>query len=222
MKMDKGEFMIRDLLERCIKNMLHEQSKQREFFGYEFNFQARLYKELKDILKNEYPLKKIHITIEYDYFNFYLEKNIEIKKIFDGGRKSHYGNKKNDTSMNRHVIDIVILIDDEYYLIGLKLSEYEDNKPGNKSAYVGGTEIEKILPSGYKEDIDLFTKLVNEFDDIKSRYCILLCTENVKAYSCCKIRFLNINVFSENDKNTGYSYFIKECKKEQQSQRPPA
>jgi hypothetical protein len=204
LEMDKDEFAVEDLLKRYIKNILEH--KQNDFFENEFNFQKKLYKELKNSLKDKYPLNKIYVNVEYNCLNFYFEKDIEINKISDGNHKFHYENKKAGERIGSNVIDVVILIDGKYYLIGLKLSEYDRNRK-----YIGGTNIERVS-DGYKDDIELFTKLINEFDNIKYGYCILLCTENIEAVSLCSIKeTLGIPVFPERDENTGYSYFIKNC-----------
>jgi hypothetical protein len=147
--------------------------------------------ELKKYLKN--LDNSIQIIVEYNCLNYEVEdKNLV---------------KNNETIKGSNEIDIVLIINNNHYVIEIKYSAYIGTKCER------GTVISDILNSkkkggSYISDNIKINDLVNKNNCIKCGYCILIVTSVVDQY--CSSFFDRNNVMIEYYNTKGiYSYYIK-------------
>ena len=183
--------MYNQLIE-CINNVLIH--KENNFFIDEGDFQLSLYIELKKYFKIKST--SIYIILEYNSINYDIENNNVIKN--------------NETIRRGYEIDIVIIIDNNHYLVGIKYSAYAGNE------YCYGTRKYDMLNSAnkkglYESDIEKVCDLINKNDCIKAGYCILLTTSDCdKDFNILCIRNINVEHF----KTIGmYTYYIKKSER---------
>ena len=125
-------------------------------------------------LKLKYLSIRIPIIIEFYDIIFYITERDKIIPI-------------DKNILNSERIDIVLFIDNYYFLIELKYSAYDEL--ASKENYRAGANKYEILKE-YKADVRKLENLINNFVCIKSGYCILIITSNL-------LQELNINEIDE-------------------------
>ena len=182
------DFLI--ILENSIKNTLSRQKD--ELFHDEKEFHLKLSIELNKYMKQKYPLMRIPIIVEFYDILFYVFENDKFIP-------------EDKTIINSARIDIALFIDNQYFLVELKYSAYDEL--ARDIDYKAGTNKHDII-KGFKADVKKLEKIKNDFSSIESGYCILLITSNL-------IQELNIQEIEKdlkwkwNEIDSEYSYCIK-------------
>jgi hypothetical protein len=184
---------------KCINNILDERGS--EIFIDEGDFHLCLCMELKKYFIN--INSSLQIIIEYNCLNYDLENKDLVKN--------------NETIRKSFEIDIVLLINNNHYLVEIKYSAYKGKE------YYKGTDKYTIINSeekegSYKSDIKKIRNLVNKNISVICGYCVLLTTSDINNdfYSLCKN---DLRVELCNTRNI-YTYYIKKITRENNCVRP--